>query len=279
MTEIEKALKAPFPEDDLEWRIQQSGVKKDGKPWAMVLTYITARAIMDRLDKVFGPENWDVKYEKVDGGFFCTIGALINGEWIYKTDGADATDVEAFKGGISSSIKRAAVPWGIGRYLYKLESNFARVSDKWIPGAQKGYIKEKNIEFYWLPPELPKWALPTAVEETTLMKEGTEETLARVSESVERKNREAQKATEAQQGQAGGVPQEIKTTAQIERELKACSTIGDLFRVWTESRDSLLTLKDSEYKPIKKLKDSLQSSFASKAQGLNQGQVITEALP
>ena len=56
-------LKKPFPVDDLEWRIQRSGIgNKTGKPWAMVLCYITNRAIQDRLDEVCGPENWKNEY-------------------------------------------------------------------------------------------------------------------------------------------------------------------------------------------------------------------------
>ena len=41
-----KDLNEPFPVEDIEWRIQQSG-DKNGKPWAMVLAYVTNRAIME----------------------------------------------------------------------------------------------------------------------------------------------------------------------------------------------------------------------------------------
>ncbi|ELN7608627.1 recombinase, partial [Salmonella enterica] len=43
---------APFNPEDIEWRIQQSGKTRDGKVWAMVLAYVTNRAIMKRLDDV-----------------------------------------------------------------------------------------------------------------------------------------------------------------------------------------------------------------------------------
>lgn len=45
---------APFNPEDIEWRIQQSGKTRDGKVWAMVLAYVTNRAIMKRLDDVCG---------------------------------------------------------------------------------------------------------------------------------------------------------------------------------------------------------------------------------
>ena len=50
----------PFPASDIEWRIQSSGMS--GGPWARVLAYVTARAIMNRLDEVVGPENWKASY-------------------------------------------------------------------------------------------------------------------------------------------------------------------------------------------------------------------------
>ena len=41
-----------------------------------------------------------------------------NVSWVTKTDGADDTTIEGAKGGISDALKRAAVQFGIGRYLY-----------------------------------------------------------------------------------------------------------------------------------------------------------------
>jgi hypothetical protein len=41
---------------------------------------------------------------------------------VVKSNGAGDTDVEGPKGALSDAFKRAAVLWGIGRYLYSLES-------------------------------------------------------------------------------------------------------------------------------------------------------------
>src|SRR5690606_17516766 len=41
--------------------------------------------------------------------------------------GAGNTDVEADKGGISDAFKRAAVKWGVGRYLYGVESPWVKI--------------------------------------------------------------------------------------------------------------------------------------------------------
>ena len=38
--------------------------------------------------------------------------------WVTKSDGAEDSTIEAVKGAYSDSFKRAAVKWGIARYLY-----------------------------------------------------------------------------------------------------------------------------------------------------------------
>lgn len=160
-------LKEPFPADDIEWREQRNGVGKDGKPWAMVLAYVTNRAIMNRLDDVCGPGNWKNEFTaSPNGGVLCAIYIRINGEWVGKWDGADNTDIEQVKGGLSGAMKRAAVQWGIGRYLYNLEATFAQVVEK---GAHRGTAyasdadrkaRKNGVYFQWNPPALPAWALP-----------------------------------------------------------------------------------------------------------------------
>ncbi|MCP3684312.1 MAG: recombinase [bacterium] len=157
-------LKNPFPFKDIEWRIQQQG-EKNGKPWVMVLAYITNRAIMDRLDDVVGPENWKNEFkEGPGGGLLCGISLLTppDAEWVTKWDGAENTDIEAVKGGLSGAMKRAAVQWGIGRYLYNLDSTFATITDQ---GRYRGYIKDKKIAYKWNPPTLPPWALPEGTKQ------------------------------------------------------------------------------------------------------------------
>ncbi len=55
----------PFSPEDIEWRIQQSGKTRDGKVWAMVLAYVTNRAIMKRLDDVCGKAGWRNEYRDI----------------------------------------------------------------------------------------------------------------------------------------------------------------------------------------------------------------------
>lgn len=149
-------LSEPFGSDDIEYRIGQSGKTRDGKPWAKVLAYITNRAIMARLDAVCGPAHWandfrpapnDPKHESL----LCGIGIEVaTGQWVWKWDGANNTDFEAVKGGISDSMKRAAVQWGMGRELYSLGELWADCSEEDHRG-QDGwrYAKTKDGTFWW----------------------------------------------------------------------------------------------------------------------------------
>ena len=145
-------LTAPFPEEDIEWRIQSSG-ETNGKIWARVLAYVTNRAIMNRLDEVVGPENWKNDFREAPiGGVLCGISIRVDSEWITKWDGAENTDIEAVKGGLSGAMKRAAVQWGMGRHLYELKEQFADISDK---GEHRAKTKGGKT-FKWNPPKMKK---------------------------------------------------------------------------------------------------------------------------
>lgn len=151
-----KKLHEPFSPHDIEWRVQSSG-EKNGNVWAKVLAYVTNRAIQERLDEVCGPENWRNEFkESPDGGVLCGLSIRVGDEWVTKWDGAENTQVEAVKGGLSGAMKRAGVQWGIGRYLYNLPEGWAEITES---GKYSGKTKDGNW-FRWNPPQLPKWALP-----------------------------------------------------------------------------------------------------------------------
>lgn len=151
--EIFSKLSEPFEDKDLDWRVQQGGITKAGKPWATILCYVDARAVMDRLDSALGPHNWQDEYYHKAGGVECRLHYRIAGEWLYKTDGSPETAVEAFKGGYSKALVRTAVKLGIGRYLYNLGTNFAIFGDK-KPGSKMYKDKETGKVFWWMPPSL-----------------------------------------------------------------------------------------------------------------------------
>ena len=94
----------------------------------MAVPYVTNRAIQNRLDEVCGPENWYNEFKpwhsngKKDAQL-CGIAIYFEGKgFITKWDGAEDSDIEPIKGGLSDSMKRAAYQWGIGRVLYSLDT-------------------------------------------------------------------------------------------------------------------------------------------------------------
>lgn len=124
-----------FPRNAISWRAQS--LTRDGTK-AMALAYIDARDVMNRLDEVVGPENWQRSYTHADKKTICSIGIKIDGEWVWKSDGAGDSDIEAEKGAISDAFKRAAVNWGVARYLYEMPS-------PWVPCE----VSEHNGKKSW----------------------------------------------------------------------------------------------------------------------------------
>ena len=153
-------LSAPFAPSEIEWRIQEAGKTKEGKVWAKCFAYVTNRAIMDRLDEVAGPQNWKNEYKAGPaGGVLCGLSIRFDEEWITKWDGADNPEIEAVKGGLSNAMKRAAVQWGLGRYLYGLDVYFAEIvaNGRFFSRLPRD---KGGDSFKWNPPALPAWATP-----------------------------------------------------------------------------------------------------------------------
>lgn len=103
-------LKKEIP---FKWRLQSI---KWGK--ASCVAYINARDVQDLLDKVCGAANWQCKYSEHKGNLFCSIGIYAEDGFIWKADCGTESNVEKQKGEASDAFKRAAVMWGVGRFLY-----------------------------------------------------------------------------------------------------------------------------------------------------------------
>lgn len=166
---ILRELSQPFKMNQLEWRVQQAGVTNN-KAWVRVLAYVTSRDMQQRLDDVVGVFGWKNEFttlpNSVGDGAMCGISLKFDGEWITKWNGSENTAIEAIKGGLSGAEKRAAVEWGIGRYLYDVEAMYAdclmEEDFKKLQYADKqAYEKAKtkdNQYVYWKPPTLdPKY--------------------------------------------------------------------------------------------------------------------------
>lgn len=128
-------LAAPFSPDEVGWRIghtfQNNGVLK-----GIAMPYATNRAIQKRLDETFGIFGWKNEYKEwLKGSQLCGISVRVvyedgNSEWVTKWDGAECTDFEPIKGGLSDSMKRCAFQWSIGRYIYDIEKQYVEVEEK-----------------------------------------------------------------------------------------------------------------------------------------------------
>jgi hypothetical protein len=126
LLELYNALAAPFPVEYVAWRVgptNDKSRKPDDPLRGQALCYVDARTVMDRLDSVCGFDGWQCSYTPgVGASIVCNIGLHLGGEWVWKADGAGPSDMEAEKGALSDAFKRAAVRWGIGRYLYDIEA-------------------------------------------------------------------------------------------------------------------------------------------------------------
>lgn len=170
LDDVQRKLAEPFHPDEVEWRVQQAGFPASGNPYCMVIPYITSRAVQKRLDDVFGVFGWENAYKpSPDGkGYLCGITVTIGEKSVTKWDGAEYTNIEALKGALSDSMKRAAVQLGIGRYLYQLDAVFAVCEEvktrRDAVNLHVHYPDKRNKQnaryISWFTPDLPPWAVP-----------------------------------------------------------------------------------------------------------------------
>ena len=133
-------LKKEIP---FKWRIQSAT-----KYGAKCVAYIDARDVQDILDEVCGAENWQCKYSEHKGNLFCSIGIDVNSEdvWTWKEDCGTESNVEKQKGEASDAFKRAAVMWGVGRFLYSKKIVTLPVNEK--NGKYVPYSPSQNKFIY-----------------------------------------------------------------------------------------------------------------------------------
>ena len=144
--DLRRVLKRPFPPEAVKWKAQVTRGSE-----ALAVAYIDARSVMERIDRVVGPGGWSDEYEVI---------AATPEEYVVEcrltvlgVTKADVGDSSASGGGsnlaktaYSDALKRAAVKFGVGRYLYALPK-------RWVAyDAQRKRLTEV--------PQLPSWAVP-----------------------------------------------------------------------------------------------------------------------
>lgn len=221
-TEDLKQLFAEFPREAISWRAQS--VTKAGDK-ALALAYIDARDVMDRLDDVCGAENWQDRYEFHGARTICYLSIRVDGEWITKADGAGDSDVEAEKGAISDALKRAAVKWGIGRYLYHIVS-------PWVPCETSDWNGKKQWKSWTADP----WKFV----------------------------RGAPPAKKPDAGQQAPVPP-TPAMENLWAEMNAISSSRGLELFWKDNVKIVLGFDDGNRKRFVDKKDELKAKFAAPA--------------
>jgi Rad52/22 family double-strand break repair protein len=133
--DISRRLREPFDPHDVDFRVQGKVNGETGK--AQVVAYIDARAVQDRLDAVVGAGNWSFDWTPlvIDNGEVMVAKGVLTVYGISKADAGSASNFEQTLGAVSHCFKRAAVHWGIGRYLYDLPM-------AWVPVERGGRISE-----------------------------------------------------------------------------------------------------------------------------------------
>lgn len=150
LSELKKEI--PF-----KWRVQSAN------QWgASCVAYIDARDVQDLLDEVCGPQNWQCKFSEHKGNLFCEIGIrqsfddepILEDIWVWKSDCGTESNVEKQKGEASDAFKRAAVMWGIGRFLYSktiVKLPTKEKNGKYVPYSEKSgrYIYDADHITKW----------------------------------------------------------------------------------------------------------------------------------
>jgi hypothetical protein len=124
--EQREALRAPFEWADIEWKIQHTTRDKSK---GMVAFYMDARAVMNRLDDVC-PGEWSDTVDVVDQKHVrcvLTVAGVTHADIGAANEGGMA---DGLKGAASDALKRAAVKFGIGRYLYDHGGVWVRLTDE-----------------------------------------------------------------------------------------------------------------------------------------------------
>lgn len=148
-------LKNPIDPKFVKCRV---GATSKDKTKGIPLFYLDSREVMKKLDEACGIGGWQTKKELCDGGVKCSLSILMPQlditspeRWITREDYGEFTKTAALKGGSSDSLKRAAMNFGVGRYLYYIPNT-------WVPYDE---VKKKFIH----EPTLPEWATPKHLDD------------------------------------------------------------------------------------------------------------------
>jgi len=152
-------LEVPFDAAQIEWRVMNT--TKNGQPIrGQVVPYADQRAYSDRLNALFTPAGWTRKYtihtsasfertqdQKIVAKVLVSCELTIFGLGSHSATGEEfADDPNALTAAEAQAFKRAAVCFGLGRYLYYFTGTWVDLDD---------HKRPKTV------PQLLGWATPT----------------------------------------------------------------------------------------------------------------------
>lgn len=138
--EVMPALCAPFEKEFVEFR---PGGKSET---CVAIAYIDSRAVMARLDRVVGRSNWNFAFHIEQYGEALVAYGVLTVLGVAATDvGEAASEAEKHKSAVSDALKRCAVHFGIGRYLYNLPVLFGKYDQQKKRWLQHPVIKAQDL--------------------------------------------------------------------------------------------------------------------------------------
>jgi len=90
--------------------------------FAMCVPYVDARQVSERLNDVLGIKGWEnTLIETSRDSLICELTLIIDNERITRSDVGVPSAYASEKGMASDALKRAAVKFGVGAYLYEMQ--------------------------------------------------------------------------------------------------------------------------------------------------------------
>jgi hypothetical protein len=157
---LTRALASPFDPSEVKFK---PAVVSGNR--AMALAYVDARVIQDRLDDVLGVAGWQDDYECLpDGSVVCRLRLHLGDTWITKVDVGGPSEQpdggDRLKAAFSDALKRAAVKFGIGRYLYRLPSQWVDYDPHRRQFARTPALPASALPAREVPPKQPPGETP-----------------------------------------------------------------------------------------------------------------------
>lgn len=138
--EVMPALCAPFEKEFVEF------LPRGKSENCVAMAYIDSRAVMARLDRVVGRSNWNFAFHIEQHSNSLVAYGVLTVLGVTASDvGESGEEGEKFKSVVSDALKRCAVHFGVGRYLYNLPVLFGKYDQQKKRWVQHPVIKAQDL--------------------------------------------------------------------------------------------------------------------------------------